>query len=81
VFSALGDAGARVLKQHAVGKEIYIDELEIMEWSVPTGPSDVESVCREWMKGCSCAPKDKPWECVACTEGFHRRLMQLTGAT
>ena len=25
---------------------------------------------REWMKGCSCADHDKPWECSECTLGM-----------
>ncbi len=24
----------------------------------------------EWRKGCSCAPKDEPWQCSACTHGL-----------
>lgn len=36
-----------------------------------------EEAAREWMKGCSCAPKGRPWECVACTEAFHAHLRML----
>ena len=39
----------------------------------------VEGVCMEWLRGCTCAPKGKPWECAECTEGFHKRLIELTG--
>jgi hypothetical protein len=40
-----------------------------------------EEACREWMKACSCAQPAKPWECAACTEGFHQRLAQLVEAS
>lgn len=43
--------------------------------------NDFEVACREWLKGRTCAPAGKPWECVACTEAFHRRLLRLTEAS
>lgn len=36
-----------------------------------------EQACREWMKGCSCAAKGQPWQCIACTRAFHGRLETL----
>lgn len=36
-----------------------------------------EVACLEWIKGCSCAPDGKPWECEACTEGFHKHLLTI----
>lgn len=27
-------------------------------------------ITREFLKGCSCAPPGKPYECSDCTEGF-----------
>lgn len=26
--------------------------------------------CREWIRGCTCAPADNPAECVDCTNAF-----------
>lgn len=40
--------------------------------------NEFERACREWMRGCSCAPDGKPWECVECTEAFHSRLVQVS---
>jgi|694.fasta_scaffold16660_5 hypothetical protein len=31
---------------------------------------DLANACREWIKGCSCAPPDSPQECTACTNAF-----------
>ena len=44
---------------------------------VPTGPlsastadRDLAAACREWIKGCSCAPAERPQDCQVCTAGF-----------
>lgn len=37
-------------------------------------------VCTEWLRGCSCAPTGRPWECEACTEAFHSRVSHLLGS-
>lgn len=39
--------------------------------------NEFEVACLEWIKGCSCAPDGKPWECEACTEGLHTRILNL----
>lgn len=39
-----------------------------------------EAACREWIKGCSCAPKGEPWRCEACTEAFASRIRELAEA-
>ena len=39
------------------------------------------NVCREWMRGCSCAPARKPWECAHCTEAFHAALESTLGTS
>jgi hypothetical protein len=31
---------------------------------------DLANACREWIKGCSCAPSDSPQECKECTDAF-----------
>jgi hypothetical protein len=31
---------------------------------------DFASACREWIKGCTCAPADRPQECKECTDAF-----------
>lgn len=40
----------------------------------------VLEACTEWLRGCSCAPTGRPWECEACTEPFHGRLKALIGS-
>lgn len=30
----------------------------------------IEEMVREWLKGCSCASAERPWECEECTEAF-----------
>jgi hypothetical protein len=36
---------------------------------------DLAAACREWIKGCSCAPKDAPWDCKECTDAFLRAVL------
>jgi hypothetical protein len=31
---------------------------------------DFAKACREWIRGCTCAPPDSPQECTACTNAF-----------
>lgn len=31
---------------------------------------DFSNACREWIKGCSCAPANAPQECKECTDAF-----------
>jgi hypothetical protein len=31
---------------------------------------DLANACREWIKGCTCAPADSPQECKECTDAF-----------
>jgi hypothetical protein len=45
-------------------------------------PNDVSaddlfaSACREWIKGCSCAPASSPQNCPECTEAFLAAVLQ-----
>jgi hypothetical protein len=36
----------------------------------PTADADLAAACREWMKGCTCAPANRPQECQQCTATF-----------
>lgn len=36
-----------------------------------------EYACREWVRGCTCAPTGQPWKCEECTLGFHGRIVSL----
>ena len=38
---------------------------------------EFEVACREWLLGCSCAPKGEPWKCEECTKAFHDRISGL----
>ncbi len=40
--------------------------------------NDYERVCKEWLKGCSCATKDKPEDCEPCTKGFLDAIKSLS---
>ena len=31
---------------------------------------DLAAACREWIKGCTCAPAGRPQDCQECTAGF-----------
>ena len=31
---------------------------------------DLAAACREWIKGCTCAPAARPQDCQECTAGF-----------
>ena len=31
---------------------------------------DLAAACREWIKGCPCAPAARPQECAECTARF-----------
>lgn len=42
-------------------------------------PNQFETACREWLKGCSCADKDKPEGCKLCTDAFLDRIKNLGG--
>lgn len=34
------------------------------------------AVIREWQRGCTCAPKDRPGECQECTDGAMRAIQR-----
>jgi hypothetical protein len=36
---------------------------------------DFASACREWIKGCSCAPSDRPQDCKECTDAFFAAVL------
>ena len=36
-----------------------------------------EKVCKEWLKGCSCANDDHPEECKECTDAFMNRVKEM----
>ena len=36
----------------------------------PTIDQDLAAACREWIKGCTCAPAARPQECAECTASF-----------
>jgi len=37
----------------------------------------VNEACEEWLRGCSCADKNKPEDCKECTEAFLNRIKHL----
>jgi ribosomal protein S27E len=40
-------------------------------WPAATAADrDLAAACREWIKGCSCAPADRPQDCKECTDAF-----------
>jgi len=40
-----------------------------------------KDVTRQWLRGCSCAPPGRPWECVPCTEAFAAAIRKLIEKT
>lgn len=52
-------------------------EVVVMLLSALSAQNDFEKACREWMRGCSCAPDGEPWRCEECTRGFHDRIKGL----
>jgi hypothetical protein len=41
-----------------------------MNDSSAAADADFAAACREWIKGCTCAPADRPQECQQCTAAF-----------
>jgi hypothetical protein len=37
---------------------------------------DLAAACREWLKGCSCAPATSPQDCPECTKAFLNALLK-----
>jgi hypothetical protein len=33
------------------------------------------AACKEWLKGCTCAPADAPQQCAECTNAFLESLV------
>jgi hypothetical protein len=48
----------------------------------PTGAVDMAfaGACREWIKGCTCAPRDAPQECKECTDAFLKAVLDRATA-
>ena len=54
----------------------------ILEWTLnrDTTQYDLntyEGLCREWLKGCTCAYEGNPMECKDCTDGFLGAVIKL----
>lgn len=43
---------------------------EAIEINEKQGSNKYERMCKEWLKGCSCADKANPEECKECTKAF-----------
>lgn len=39
--------------------------------------STFSGVCAEWIRGCSCAPADRPQDCKECTDAFLRAVLRI----
>ena len=42
--------------------------------------SDLAQACREWIKGCTCAPADRPQDCSECTAAFLEAVLKRAQA-
>jgi hypothetical protein len=36
---------------------------------------DLADACREWIKGCTCSPRNRPQDCQECTDGFLKAVL------
>ena len=55
--------------------------LLIEPWSLPSLLDTALAVaCREWIKGCSCAPAARPQDCQKCTAGFLAAVLKRAQA-
>jgi hypothetical protein len=63
---------------HAYKDELLAiaDDLErqVLATSI-TADRDLAAVCREGIKGCTCAARDTPQECKECTDGFLQAVL------
>ena len=41
---------------------------------------DLAAACREWIKGCTCAPAARPQDCQECTAGFLQAVLKRAQA-
>jgi hypothetical protein len=50
---------------------VSCSHLPVVKMPDPTFANrDLAAACREWIKGCTCAPAGRPQDCQECTAGF-----------
>lgn len=69
VLKDLGEAG---IKGSKVGKAMAVELRE-------QNAIKYEKACLEWLKGCSCARKNFPEDCSACTKAFLGHIKKIGG--
>ncbi len=42
----------------------------------PSVDAALAAACKEWLKGCTCAPADAPQQCAECTNAFLESLVR-----
>lgn len=53
-------------------RAVFVEAIERLKET--DADRSLAGACREWLKSCTCASKDKAWECEECTKAFHEAL-------
>ena len=60
-------------KHHGAGIEAVL--ILALDRRADAADTSLAGACREWIKGCTCAPASAPQECTECPEGFLQAVL------